>query len=151
MSDVDTYKLNNSQLECYGIGEVKEQSLALAAGKTGTVWYMKVGPFVGFLDELICSRSDDSKLGTGGTYMDWYIDGRKEDRIDREIPFATPKEFTPPIIVRDYVRFIAVNGDNTSHTFKVVLDGRLCRPRQAQGADNLSGIFPFEESSVPKA
>ena len=117
-------------LECVGFGEIKNQSASVAPGQKAVIWSMKPwGGRVAFVDQLIAIRGDN-QLGAQNTYIDWFMDGVREDRINREIPLATPKEFSPPLVAKNAIEFIAVNGDNISHIFQVICDGQLCKPRQ---------------------
>lgn len=116
-----------NRLECHGFGEVKHQLGTVKAGQSGIVWDMYVtGDYTAFIDELIVIRGDN-QLGEGGSYVDWYVDGVREDRINREIPLNNPKEFNPPLTAKRRVYFLAVNPTSKDHLFEVVCDGQLCR------------------------
>ena len=121
------------RLECYGFGEVKHQKLLVKAGKTGIVYdFYITGDYAAFIDELVATR-EDGLLGNNGDYIDWFIDGNREDRLNRNIPLATPKEFQKPLLAKRHIQFVAFNGDKVNdHTFEVVCDGQICRPKPEQ-------------------
>jgi hypothetical protein len=57
------------------------------------------------------------------TYLTLVVDG-EEQTIEREIaPINLPKRYSPPILVKNYIRWIAYNNDTEDHLFEVVCDG----------------------------
>ena len=61
------------------------------------------------------------------TYLTWVVDS-EEETVEREIgSISEPKRYDPPIVVRNYIRWIAYNVDNQDHYFEVICDGYLIK------------------------
>ncbi len=116
------------RLHCVGFGDWKHQLKTVRAGQSDIVWdFYVTGGYTAFIDQLIAIRGDN-QLGEGGSYIDWYVDGVREDRINREIPLNNPKEFNPPLVANRRIHFRAVNPTSSDHIFEVVCDGQICKP-----------------------
>jgi hypothetical protein len=114
-------------LDCIGFGLLKNQQATVPPGAYDLMWQLKPwGNFSAFVDNLIAVRGDN-QLGAQGSYIDWFMDGRLEDRIAREIAINAPNTFSPPVVATDLIQFYAYNGDTINHIFQVICDGRLCR------------------------
>jgi hypothetical protein len=59
------------------------------------------------------------------TYLEFIVDWEVV-KVEREIaPINKPEEFDPPILVRNFVRWVAYNNDTSDHYFEVFCDGVL--------------------------
>lgn len=111
------------KLECIAMPE-PYQFKTVSAGETETVLYIPItGGYVGFIDEVACDWF-------ANTFLEFIVDGALKEKIEREIPFSTPKEYNPPIVATKWIKFIAHNEDTSDHVFGVLVDGTLCRPRR---------------------
>ena len=115
------------KLECIPIPEPR-QNIEVAAGEKGVVWEENAsGGFKIFIERVSATRGDNN-LGNDNTYIDFIVDGVLIERIRREITLNLPDKFKPEIVVRNKVVFRAHNGDDESHQFEVIVQGRMCRP-----------------------
>jgi hypothetical protein len=61
------------------------------------------------------------------TYFRFIVDW-EEEIVQREIaPINQPKEFNPPIVAKNFIRWIACNNDSEDHVFEVLCDGFLVK------------------------
>ena len=101
------------------------QSKTIAAGSSDTVYIFRVPKSAaGFIEEVACVIPNDD------CYYKWDIDGEpvEEGRITYSIAnINEPKKYEPKIVVKNWVRWIGVNGGATDETFEVLCDGVYCR------------------------
>lgn len=56
------------------------------------------------------------------TIIYFIVDGESEI-IKQEIPLNNPRVYDPPIVARNFIRFVAYNNSEEDHYFEVLCDG----------------------------
>jgi hypothetical protein len=107
------------------------QYATIAAGESGRVYYYKIpDSCVGFIQQVANAWFANTKL-------DWIVDGEhvEPNLIERQIAtIIEPKEYNPPILVRNYIEWIAYNNSTASHVFEVLTDGFLVHKKTKKTA-----------------
>jgi hypothetical protein len=91
------------------------------AGKSDIVYEFIIPKgYVAFIDQIANSWYPN-------TYLKFIVDW-EEETVQREIaPINSPKEYKPPILAKNFIRWIAFNNDSQDHVFEVLCDGFLAR------------------------
>lgn len=96
------------------------QYAQINAGQTGRIYYFEIPHgCVGFIQQV-------ANLWFPNTYYKWIIDGEEVEPklIQRQIaPVNNPKDYEPPIRVKNYIEWIATNNSTVDHEFEVLNDG----------------------------
>lgn len=99
------------------------QYATVPAGEIKIILYIPISAgYVGFINEVACDWF-------ANTYVEFIVDGALKEKIEREIPIETPKEYNPPIVAEKWIKFVAHNDDTSDHVFGVLCDGELCKPK----------------------
>ena len=97
------------------------QSKTIAAGGRDTVYIFRVPKGdAAFIESVACVLPEEN------CFYKWDIDGEpvEEGNVDYSIAsIDVPKRFDPPIVVKNWVRFIGVNNSSVSQRFDVLCDG----------------------------
>lgn len=97
------------------------QTKTIAAGGKETVYLFRVPKSaVAFIEEVACVIPD------ADCYYKWDVDGEpvEEGNIGYAIgSIDKPKRYNPPIVFRNWVKFIGVNNSGSSQVFDVLCDG----------------------------
>lgn len=99
--------------------ELQYQYKTIAAGKSGTVWFMK-NPQPQLLVGIITQVGNS---WYSGTYLEWFIDHypKKIEYVIGDVD--DPKHFERGIPFHKQVKWVAYNEDDVEHTFEVLCDG----------------------------
>jgi hypothetical protein len=75
---------------------------------------------IAFIDQI-------ANLWYPNTYLTFIVDS-EEEVVQREIaPINEPKEFRPPIVAKNFIRWIGVNNSSEDYVFEVICDGYLLK------------------------
>jgi hypothetical protein len=94
----------------------------LVKARSSAVVYEFIIPrgYIAFIDQVANTYFPN-------TYLTWVVDS-EEETVEREIaPIDVPKKYDPPIIAKNYIRWIAYNNDTEDHLFEVICDGYLLK------------------------
>jgi hypothetical protein len=91
------------------------------AGESNIVYEFNIPKgYVAFIDQVANSWFPN-------TYLVWIVDW-EEERINREIaPINQPKEYNPPILAKNFIRWVGYNNDTQDHVFEVLCNGFLIK------------------------
>jgi hypothetical protein len=109
------------------------------SGETKTILYIRMtGGFVGFIERIACNWTEGSAPPATRTIHKLIIDGFTRE-IDYEIQINKPYTYDPPIVVREYIRWITTNNDvpytsegtakTGAHFYGIMIDGVIARPK----------------------
>lgn len=95
------------------------QYTTISAGSSGRVFYFEIPKkMVAFLKMVANNWYDD-------TYFTWIVDGEIIDpKVERAFGLVDrPKIYDPPILVKNYIEWIAYNNSSEDQIFEVMCDG----------------------------
>lgn len=104
------------------------QYMEIAANSSDTVFLYEIPTqYVGFLSDLGVLWPENSDC-----YFAWIIDGVELELVDRAVAkISEPKEFDPPYLVKDHIKFIGYNQSSSPQVFGVLADGLLYKKETA--------------------
>lgn len=104
------------------------QYMEIAAGASDTVFLYQIpAEYYGFLSDLGVLWPENANC-----YFAWLIDGEELELVDRAIAkISDPKEFDPPYLVKDCIKFTGYNQSSSPQVFGVLADGLLYKKETA--------------------
>lgn len=116
-------------LDCRELHEYHYKTVA--AGDIAPILdYPVSGNYVAFIEKIACDLpyEEETTGAISKMYHEFIVDGRPT-KIEYEIPINKPREYNPPKVAKDRIKWRFYNADSKSHTIGVLVEGRLCKPK----------------------
>ena len=118
------------ELDCIELHEYRYKTVSAGAIEI-IVDYPVTGDFVAFIEKIACDLPYEEQT-SGAIAKMWHefiVDGYPI-KILYEIPINKPREYDPPMVAKERVKWRFYNADSKSHTIGVLVAGRLCKPKK---------------------